>query len=59
MRGFVLVTLWLFSISLSGQVQIDSLQAFVNQKKYVKAIAFADNLTAEDSTSNICAWTGL
>ena len=51
MRSLVFLALFLPSISLIGQVQIDSLQELVNQKKYVKAIALAENLTAEDSTS--------
>ena len=49
--SLILLTLFLCSIPLIGQVRVDSLQELVNQKKYVKAIALAGNLTAEDSTS--------
>ena len=51
MRRFVLLVLFLPSISLTGQVQIDSLQELLNKKEYAKVIALAGELTAEDSTS--------
>jgi Putative Zn-dependent protease, contains TPR repeats len=49
--SLTLLSLFLCSIPLIGQVQIDSLQELVNQKKYAKAIALAQNFTAEDSTN--------